>query len=317
MRLLDRTRQAMRARRFSRRTEQAYVGWIRRYIRYHGKRHPRVLGAEGVGRFLTHLAVERRVSASTQNQALSALLFLYRQVLAVDLGPLPESARAKRRRHLPVVLSRAEVKAVLASLPISHRLVAALLYGSGLRLMEGLRLRTKDLDFDYGQIAVRGAKGGKERVTPLAATLVQPLRAHLRRVRTLHLRDVKNDCGAVSLPEAIARKYPTAATDWGWQWVFPACRPGPDPATGVIRRHHLSPNTMQRAIRSAVRRAGITKRASCHTLRHSFATHLLEDGYDIRTVQELLGHKSVRTTMIYTHVLQRGGRSVRSPIDSL
>jgi integron integrase len=317
VKLLDRTRLTLRSRRASRATEKAYLGWIRRYILFHGKRHPETLDARHVGRYLTHLATERRVSPSTQNQALSALLFLYRHVLAADLGDLGPVARARRRRSLPVVLSRSEVRRLLAAAEPRTRLVATLLYGSGLRLLECLRLRVKDLDLDQRQIVLRDTKGGSQRVTMLAEGADHALVEHLRRVRRLHQQDLAAGYGHADLPLSLLRKYPAAAVDWTWQFVFPATRRAPHPRTGVIHRHHLHPTAIQRAIRRAARRGGLTKRATAHTLRHSFATHLLENGYDIRTVQELLGHKSVRTTMIYTHVLNKGGRGVRSPFDDL
>ena len=316
-RLLDQVRNAIRVRHYSIRTEQAYVGWVRRFVVFHGKRHPSELGAEEVAAFLTHLAVRGRVAASTQNQALNALAFLYRHVLE---QPLPDDldgiARAKKPARLPVVLTRDEVQRLLAELEGTHALVGGLLYGSGLRLLEALRLRVKDLDWGHHQLVVREGKGAKDRVTMLPERLETPLREHLRHVRLLHRRDLGAGHGAVHLPGALARKNPSAATSWGWQYVFPAPARAVDPRTGVVRRHHLHESSVQKAVNAAVRRAGIEKRASCHTLRHSFATHLIEAGYDIRTVQELLGHADVRTTMIYTHVLNRGGRGVRSPLDA-
>jgi integron integrase len=317
VKLLDRTRLALRARRASHSTEKAYLGWIRRYILFHGKRHPSALDGRHVARYLTHLATEKRVSASTQNQALSALLFLYRKVLESDLGDLGPVARARRRRTLPVVLSRAEVRRLLAAADPRTRLVAGLLYGAGLRLLECLRLRVKDLDLEQHQIVLRDTKGARQRITMLPQATERPLAGHLRGVQRRHQRDLAAGYGHVDIPGALLRKYPAAAVDWGWQFVFPASRRAPHPVTGILHRHHLHPTAVQRAIRRAARHAGLTKHATAHTLRHSFATHLLENGYDIRTVQELLGHKSVRTTMIYTHVLNKGGRGVRSPIDDL
>lgn len=313
--LIGRLREAIRARHYSRRTEEAYVGWVRRFIVWSGRRHPRELGAGDVRRFLSRLATVRRVSASTQNQALSALVFLYREVLADPLPEVEGVVRAKRPRRLPVVLTRAEASSVIERLQGPTRLVAILLYGSGLRLLEALTLRVKDLDFDKGQLTVRGGKGNKDRVTVLPAVAAPALRAHLARVRRLHVRDLAAGAGAVELPDALARKYPNAAREWSWQWVFPATRVYRDPATGDRRRHHLHETAVQRAVKEAMLAAEITKRASCHTFRHSFAIHLLEDGYDIRTVQELLGHTDVSTTMIYTHVLNRGGLGVVSPLD--
>ena len=316
-RLAERLAAAMRVRHMSRRTEEAYLGWVRRFIVFHGKRHPSAMGEGEIRAFLDHLAVAGQVSASTQNQALAALLFLYRDVLHQPLGELGEIVRAHRPKRLPVVLTREEVRAVLAALAGEPRLVAGLLYGSGLRLLEALRLRVKDVDFDYGQLLIRDAKGRKDRVTVLPRTLSDRLRAHLARVRALHQQDLEHDLGRVHLPDALARKYPNANREWAWQYVFPAAQLSKDPRTGSLQRHHLHEHTLRRAVRTALRFAKIEKHATCHTLRHSFATHLLEDGYDIRTLQELLGHSHVQTTMIYTHVLNRGGRAIRSPIDSI
>ncbi len=315
--LLMRLRQAIRQRHYSRRTEETYVGWVKRFVAFHGRRHPAELGAVEVSSFLSHLASDRHVSASTQNQALSALLFLYRAVLARDLGELPRLVYAKRSRRLPVVLTRDEVRAVLGRLDGPKWLVAALLYGSGLRLLEGLRLRVKDVDFASKQLVVRSGKGDRDRVTMLPRMVVASLRAHLRMVKVQHERDLAEGAGRVALPGALARKYKEAASEWRWQWVFPATRHYVDPRTGDRRRHHLHESVIQRAFREAVRASGIAKRASCHTLRHSFATHLLAAGYDIRTVQQLLGHRDLRTTMIYTHVLNRSGLAVQSPADML
>jgi integron integrase len=316
-RLLDRVRLAIRTRHLSLRTEQAYVQWIRRFILFHNKRHPKEMGADEIGAFLTHLAVAKRVSASTQNQALGALLFLYREVLRQEIGQVEEVVRAKRPRKLPVVLTQDEVRLLFSNLHGTHRLIGTLLYGSGLRLMECLRLRVKDLDFGSHQITLRDGKGGYDRITMIPETLEPDLRKHLAGVRNLHRQDLAKGFGQAALPHALSRKYPRAATDWAWQFVFPASSRSTDPRTGVVRRHHLSAQAMQRAMKRAVRTAGINKRASCHTLRHSFATHLLEGGYDIRTVQELLVLNDAATTEIYTHVLNRGGHAVRSPLDRL
>ena len=316
-RLLDQVRDAVRVRHYSYRTEQAYVGWIRRFVIFHGKRHPAEMGAPEVGGFLSALATECGVSASTQNQALAALLFLYREVLGIEVGWLDDLVRAKRPQRLPVVLGRAEVEALLAQLAGVPWVMAMLLYGSGLRLMECHRLRVKDLDLTRREVLVREAKGGRERVTMLAARVVDPLRAHLDAVATRHVRDLAAGHGRVLLPGVLARKYPTADREWGWQWVFPASRLSLDPRSGAWRRHHLHESVLQRAIHGAARAARLARPVGPHTLRHCFATHLLEAGYDIRTVQELLGHRDVSTTMIYTHVLNRGGRAVESPADRL
>ncbi len=315
--LLHSMRANLRLRHFSPRTEEAYVSWVRRFVRFHGLRHPREMGEREVVAFLTHLAVERHVSSSTQGQALAALLFLYRHVLdrpLAGLGPIP---RARAPVRLPVVLTRLEVQRVLAGLQGVMRLVGSLLYGSSLRLLECLTLRVKDLDLERGELRIRRGKGAKDRVTVLARTALGPLERHLEDVRRLHSRDVAEGAGWVELPDALARKYPNAGRLWPWQWVFPARRRYLERATGRMRRHHLHESAVQRAMVEAVRASGIGKRATCHTLRHSFATHLLEAGYDIRTVQELLGHRDLSTTMIYTHVLNRGGRGVESPADVL
>ena len=314
-RLMEMVREAIRTRHDSPRTEKAYARWIKRFILFHGKRHPAEMGEPEVSRFLTYLAVERRVSASTQNQALSAILFLYRAVLGMDIGWCDGIIRAKRGVHLPVVLTRGEVRAVLGYLHGTPWLVASLLYGAGLRLMECLRLRVKDVDLRRNEITVRDGKGRKDRVTMLPRRMKKPLIEHLGRVRAMHRRDLKQGAGSVRLPDAIGRKYPRAAWEWGWQWVFPATRFHFDRATGRYRRHHLHETVIQKAFKGAVRMSGIAKPATCHTLRHSFATHLLEAGYDIRTIQELLGHRDVATTMIYTHVLNRGARGIISPLD--
>jgi integron integrase len=316
--LLSRLRAAVRARHYSPRTEQSYVGWAKRFVVFHNRRHPDQLGEPEVRAFLDHLAVRDRVSASTQNQAVAALLFLYEAVLGRRLALSPQGiVRAKELQRLPVVLSRADVRAVLAQLRGVSRLVALLLYGAGLRLLECLTLRVKDVDFQRGEIRVRGGKGGVDRVAPLPVRVQGPLADHLARWRARHIRDVAAGGGRVALPQAFERKVAGSATDWAWQWVFPAMRSYRDLVSGEERRHHLHESAIQRAVRDAVRRAGIAKRATCHTFRHSFATHLLEAGSDIRTVQELLGHRDVRTTMIYTHVLNRGGLGVRSPADTL
>jgi integron integrase len=315
--LLARVRSAIRARHYSPRTETSYVAWIRRFILFHDTRHPATMGAAEVGRFLSSLAQDRHVSASTQNQALAAILFLYRHVLNAPLSGLENVVRAKRPQHLPVVLTRAEVGDVLRRLTGPVRLMAWLMYGAGLRLLECAQLRVKDVDFSTNQILVRGGKGDKDRVTLLPAIVKSDLTNHLERVRREHERDLRESAGWVALPGALALKYPNAGREWGWQWTFPATRMYFDPTTGQRRRHHLHESVVQRAVKEAVRRSGITKAASCHTLRHSFATHLLEDGYDIRTIQELLGHRDVATTMIYTHVLNRGAMGVRSPADRL
>ncbi|MCA1636159.1 MAG: integron integrase [Acidobacteria bacterium] len=297
------------------RTEEAYVQVIRRFVLYHRKCHPREMGVDEIRQYLSHLATEGNVAASTQNVALAALLFLYREVLLIDLPLVEGVERAKRPRHIPVVLTSEEVKRVLAHMSGTHRLMASLLYGAGLRLMECVRLRVKDLDFDYRQIIVRDGKGEKDRRTLLPQPLAESLRHQLARIKLQHEEDVRLGCGGVYLPFALERKYPKAASEWVWQYVFPAAKLSVDPRTGARRRHHASEDRLQKAVKRAVRDAGVEKRASCHTLRHSFATHLLEDGYDIRTIQELLGHADISTTMIYTHVLNRGGRGVRSPLE--
>lgn len=316
-RLLDRVRQELRTLHYSRRTEKTYVAWVRRFIVHNGLRHPREMGEAEVSAYLSHLATEAKVSASTQNQALCALLFLYRRVLGVEMDWVDGVVRAKRPQRLPVVLTRDEVKAVLAELGGTSLLMATLLYGAGLRLMECMRLRVKDVDFLSHQITVREGKGRKDRITLLPVAVEKGLRRHLRDVENQHREDIQRGAGYVELPNALSRKYPNAAREWGWQWVFPATRIYRDRDSGEQRRHHLHETVLQRAVKEAVRRAGIAKPATCHTFRHSFATHLLEDGHDIRTVQELLGHRDVNTTMIYTHVLNRGWGGVRSPADRL
>jgi len=316
-RLLDRVRQNISARHYSRRTEKAYVHWIKRYIFFHGKRHPVEMGAAEVAEFLTSLAVEDKVAASTQNQALSALLFLYRDVLGVELPWLDDVVRAKRPQYLPVVLTREEVRTLLGRLDGVPRLMAILLYGAGLRLLECCRLRVKDVDFATNQLMIRDGKGRKDRVTMLPAAVKAALAAHIERVRQQHQADLCQGAGWVELPGALVRKYPTAGREWGWQWFFPATRIYVDRVSGQRRRHHLHESVLQRAVRDAVRASGMAKQATCHTFRHSFATHLLEESHDIRTVQELLGHRDVSTTMIYTHVLNRGPAGVRSPADRM
>jgi integron integrase len=330
-RLLDRVREEIRLRHSSIRTEEAYVLWIRRFIVFHGKRHPPHMGGGAKAAVVNHppgagqlgagphkppLAVEGNVAAATQNQALNALVFLYRQVLGREIGDIRDRVRARKPRRLPVVLTPAEVKAVLSRLEGVHRLLAELMYGSGLRLLESVRLRIKDVDFAQREVLVRDGKGRRDRVTVLPQHATGALSAQLAVARALHQADLSKGYGSVFLPDALARKYPGAERDWRWQYVFPSEARSRDPRSGEVRRHHLSESAVQRAVRKAVRESGVAKPASCHSLRHSFATHLLVNGYDIRTVQELLGHRSVNTTMIYTHVLNRGGRAVRSPLDA-
>jgi integron integrase len=311
---LDSLREAIRVRHYSIRTEEAYVGWVRRFILFHNKSHPRDMVAAEVTAFLSHLAVDLEVAPATQNQALNALSFLYKAVLDHPLGEVSGIVRAKRPRKLPTVLAQEEVGRLLCRLKGNHWLVGCLLYGSGLRLMEGVRLRVKDIDFGHGALVIRNAKGGKDRIVTLPGELNVPLERHLANRRTIFERDLLDGVAAVYLPYALARKYPGAAIAWGWQYVFPSVRISRDPRSGPVRRHHMDESGVQRAIRTAAREAGIEKPASCHTLRHSFATHLLERGMDIRTVQEQLGHADVRTTQIYTHVLKRGGMAVKSPL---
>jgi integron integrase len=315
--LLDRLRQACRLRHMSPRTEHAYAAWCRRFIVFHHMRHPVDMGPPEISAFLSWLATKRCVSASTQNQALGALLFLYRAVLGKTIHSVDGIARARTPVRLPVVLSRDEIRAILAHLDATPRLIVSLLYGAGIRLLECLELRVKDIDFTRCQITVRRGKGSKDRAAPLPASAVPQLRSHLEEVQRIHRRDLAAGFGRVSLPDALARKYRGADREWPWQFVFPAARVCKDPRFGSPSRYHLHPTAVQRAVTDAVRRAGIAKHATCHTFRHSFATHLLEAGYDIRTVQELLGHSDVATTMIYTHVLQRGALGVRSPADGL
>lgn len=313
--LLDQVRGKIRLKHYSIRTEQAYTDWIKRFILHFGKRHPSELGAAEVEQFLTHLAVEGKVAASTQNQAKSALLFLYKEVLELELPWLDNVERAKTPKRLPVVLNRDEVHAILSRLSGTHWLIASLLYGSGMRILECLRLRVKDVDFKRREILIRDGKGFKDRVTMLPGTLTATLTAHIAKVRELHQADLEQGDGVVYLPNALARKYPNAAREWGWQYVFPSSKLSIDPRGDETRRHHIQDQAVQRAVKQAVRDAGLAKPATPHTFRHSFATHLLEGGYDIRTVQELLGHSDVSTTMIYTHVLNKGGRGVVSPLD--
>jgi integron integrase len=308
-------RERMRTRHLALRTEQAYLHWLQRYVEFHDKKHPRELGAPEVEKFLTHLAVKRKVSAATQSQALQALLFLYRHVLGIELPWLDNITRASQPKRLPVVLTRAEVRSLLAQLQGTAWLVASLLYGSGLRLTEALSLRVKDLALDRGELIIREAKGGKDRVTMLPAALEPALRMHLGRLRSWYEEERRRERPGVTLPHAIARKFPDAAIRWGWQYLFPAATLCRDPYTKLWVRHHLHEKAIQRAVQTAVLKAGLTQPASCHTLRHCFATHLLEDGYDIRTVQELLGHADLKTTMIYTHVMTKGAKGVRSPLD--
>lgn len=313
--LLQQVRHQIRLKHYSIRTEDAYLKIIKRFILFHQKRHPREMGVDEIRQYLTHLATAGQVSASTQNQALSALLFLYREVLNVELPFIDGIERAKRPVRVPTVLTRAEADKVLARLRGVHYLMASLLYGSGLRLMECVRLRVKDIDFGYKQVTIRDGKGEKDRRTVLPVKLIPALLRHLSQVRQTYQEDLRNGNGRVYLPYALERKYPNASAEWAWQWVFPSSNLSQDPRSGAVRRHHASEDMLQKAVKRAARQAGISKRVSCHTLRHSFATHMLESGYDLRTIQELLGHRSVETTQIYTHVLNRGGRGVRSPLD--
>jgi integron integrase len=317
MTLLGAVREQIRLRHYSLRTEQTYIGWIRRYVRFCGGRHPRELGVEAITTFLTHLAVDLKVAAGTQNVALQSLLFLYRDVLQIDLPFIDQVVRANKPRRLPVVLTHEEVRRVFASLRGKSRLVVGLLYGSGLRLAEALEIRVKDLDLERRELLVRNGKGGKDRVTVIPEEMVTPLKVHLAELESWFQRERSVGAPGVPMPNALARKYPGAPTSFGWQWLFPShslCR---DPYDGAPKRYHVHHRTLQRTVQQAVHRAGIAKPAGCHTFRHCFATHLLEAGYDIRSVQELLGHSDVRTTMIYTHVLNKGGRGVKSPLDGL
>lgn len=313
--LLDRVREVLRVKHYSYKTEKSYIHWIKRFILFHNKRHPSEMGEQEISQFLTYLAVKDHVSASTQNLALNAVVFLYKQVLLQDLGDLTTIHWAKKPLRLPVVLTREEVQRTLSQLHGKPWLMVSLLYGSGLRHMECLRLRVKDVDFGYRQIIIRDGKGQKDRVTVLPSKLEDPLKAQIQSVKRIHQIDQEKRIGTSCIPFALQRKYPAIATEWGWQYVFPASKPCSDPRSGVYCRHHLHETVLPRFIRIAAKSAGIAKRVTCHTFRHSFATHLLESGYDIRTVQELLGHKDVRTTMVYTHVLNRGGMGVKSPLD--
>lgn len=315
--LLEQLKIALRVRHRTLATETAYVGWVRRYIYFHNKRHPSEMGADEINAFLSHLAVEGKVAASTQNQALNALVFLYRHVLEKEFGPLEGLIRAKRPERVPVVMTRQEVKAVIDEMKGLSRLQTTMLYGTGMRVKECLRLRVKDVDFDMNQITIRDAKGHKDRYVMLPAVAASGLRRHLRWAWKQHQADLEAGYGRVYLPYALERKYPQAPTEWKWQYVFPATKISTDPRSGITRRHHLHVSVLQKAVKAAVRRAKIYKQATCHTFRHSFATHLLEDGSDIRTVQKLLGHKDVKTTEIYTHVLKCGPAGVRSPADRL
>ena len=316
-RLLDALRSQLRVMHYAYRTEDAYVDWVRRFILFHGKKHPRDMGPKEVSEFLSHLAVARNVSASTQNQAKAAILFLYRHVLGIQLPWVEDVVIAKVPQRLPVVLTAREVRSLLHELNGTTALVASLLYGTGMRLMEGLRLRVKDIDFERREIVIREGKGSKDRVTVLPENLIEPLQQRLRKTQQVHQADLDAGYGEVHMPDALQVKYPKAGRAWGWQYVFPSQARSVDPRSGVVRRHHLSEQSVQRAISGAAKRAGIHKPCSPHTLRHSFATHLLQAGYDIRTVQELLGHANVATTQIYTHVLNKGGRGVLSPLDQL
>ncbi|MBN4054506.1 integron integrase [Nitrospira defluvii] len=313
--LLDQLRDVIRLRHYSIRTETAYTQWVKRFIFFHNKRHPKEMGRLEVEAFLTDLAVNKKVAAATQNQALNAIVFFYREVMHREVGLLEDVVRAKRPERIPVVFSRKEAEKVLDQLDEVNRLMAGLLYGAGLRLMECIRLRVKDVDFSSNQITVRDGKGHKDRVTMLPNTTIAPLQSQFKKAKALHDLDLQEGFGALYLPYALDRKYPNANKSWGWQYCFPAKKRSIDPRSAMVRRHHISETVLQRGVKMAIRDAGIYKPASCHTFRHSFATHLLEDGYDIRTIQELLGHKDVQTTMIYTHVVKQGGLGVRSPLD--
>jgi integron integrase len=317
VKLLDQVRAAVLVRHYSLKTEKAYILWIKDFIIYHNKQHPMNLGEKEITQYLTHLAVNRKVAASTQNQALCAIVFLYKNVLEVELNKFRGLIWAKKPKNIPIALSQEEVRSIIENLHGTPWLMANLLYGTGMRLIECLRLRVKDLDFDYNQVTIIQGKGAKSRVTMLPEAIKLPLKTHLEKVKTLHIKDLANGFGSVELPFALAKKYRNADKEWGWQYVFPASRISTDPRSGIRRRHHLDESVMPKALRIAVRKTGITKKVSCHTFRHSFATHLLEAGYDIRTVQELLGHNSLEMTMKYTHVLNKGGRGVISPADRL
>ncbi|MBN1474250.1 MAG: integron integrase [Syntrophaceae bacterium] len=315
--LLDQLSQAMRSRHYSRKTEATYIHWIKRFIFFHNVRHPKDMAEPEINAFLTNLAVKEHVSASTQNQALCAIIFLYKYVLDRKIGDIGEVIRAKKSVRLPVVMTKSEVKAILENLKDDKWIIAYLMYGAGLRLMECLRLRIQDLDFSKNQIIVRSGKGDKDRITMFPESVKKPLIEHLSKVKKIHESDIANGFGRVLLPDALTRKYPNASKKWCWQWVFPQNTLWHNKKTGEHGRHHIHETIIQKLVKDAVVKAGLVKRATCHTFRHSFATHLLEDGYDIRTVQELLGHKDLKTTMIYTHVLNKGPSAVRSPADSL
>jgi len=316
-RLIEQLKSVLRTKHYSRKTEQAYVFWVRRFVLFHNKRHPKEMGEQEINQFLSHLAVKENVSASTQNQALCSIIFLYKNVIKKNIGALGNTIWAKKPTKLPVVLTRDEVKTLFLQLNGVAKLMAGLMYGSGLRLRECLGLRIKDIDFGYKQITVHNSKGAKDRITVLPEHYKKELQIHIEKVKHLHQLDISNGYGSVALPYALAKKYPNASTDIAWQWVFPAPNISKDPESGILRRHHQGEWMIQRAMREAKLKSGIAKHIGCHTLRHSFATHLLEAGYDIRTIQELLGHKNLNTTMIYTHVLNKGGKGIRSPIDDL
>jgi len=317
VKLVDQIRNVIRTKHYSLSTEKTYIGWIKRYLIFHNMRHPRQMGAAEIEGYLSHLAVKKKVSSSTQNQAFNAILFLYREVLHIDIGESIQAVRAKKPGRIPLVMTREEIAGVLNALTGIQRLMASMLYGCGLRLMECCRLRVKDIDFAMHQITVRQGKGGKDRVVMLPQKLEAPLHEQLRHARLMYDSDLSRGLGRVSMPFALGRKYPKASEQWGWQFVFPSQEISRDPLSGTLCRHHIHPSTLQRMVRKAVALSGIAKPVGCHTFRHSFATHLLEDGYDIRTVQELLGHKDVNTTMVYTHVMQRGASAVRSPLDRM
>lgn len=313
--LLDQVRAIIRAKHYSYRTEESYVNWIKRYIIFHNKRHPQKMGENEINQFLTHLAVNRKVSASTQNQALCAIIFLYKHVLKIDIDDLGEMVWAKKPKRLPMVFSKPEAEKGLEQLSGMKWIMANLLYGSGLRLNECLQLRVCDIDFDYKQITVRNTKGNKDRVTMLPEKVIDPLKSHLQKVKNLHEKDIKDGYGSVFLPYALERKYPKAGKEWKWQYIFPATQISTDPRSGIRRRHHIYETVLQKAVKTAIRKSGITKHAGCHTFRHSFATHLLERGENIRTIQELLGHKDIKTTQIYTHIVDINKLGIKSPAD--
>ncbi len=315
--VLERVRAAIRGRHYSIRTEKSYIDWIQRYILFHNRRNPDAMSGKEINEFLSHLALKENAASSTQNQALCAIIFLYKHVLKQETGELGQLVWAKKPKKIPIVLSKDEVRRVLSQLSGINWIMANLLYGSGLRLMECLRLRVKDIEFDYCQVIVRDGKGQKDRVTALPETVIKALQMHLIKVKQIHEKDIQAGYGKVYLPFALEKKYPKANMEWAWQYVFPASKLSADPRTGIIRRHHLDESVLQRAVKVAMQKAGINKQGSCHSLRHSFATHLLEDGYDIRTVQELLGHENLNTTMIYTHVMKKGGLGIKSPADKL